>query len=60
LWTGHEQLNHNFYYLNNDKYEEVITDSIQRAGFENKQNPYYTINIENEQELPKKKEDEDG
>lgn len=61
LWTGHEELNHNFYYLNNNNsYEEIITDSIQRAGFVNKQNPYYTINIENGQKLPDKKEDEDG
>lgn len=54
LWTGDEQLNHNFYYINEDNnYEEVITDSIQIAGFVNKQNPYYTINIENGQKLPK-------
>lgn len=53
-WTGHEQLNHNFYYINEDNnYEEVITDSIQITGFVNKQNPYYTINIENGQKLPK-------
>lgn len=53
LWTGHEQLNHNFYYINEDNnYEEVITDSIQITGFVNKQNPYYTINIENGQKLP--------
>ena len=47
LWTGHEQLNHNFYI--SDTYEDIITDSIQITGFVNKQNPYYIINIENEQ-----------
>lgn len=52
FWTGHEELNHNFYYLNNNNYEEVITDSIQRSDFVNGQNPYYTINIENGQRLP--------
>lgn len=58
LWTGHEQLNHNFYYINEDNYEEVITDSIQITGFVNKQNPYYTINIENGQKLPYDEEKE--
>lgn len=52
LWTGNEELNHNFYYRNNNNYEEVITDSVQITGFVNKQNPYYTINIENGQKLP--------
>lgn len=53
LWTGHEELNHNFYYFHDDnKYEEVITDSVQKTGFVNKRNPYYVINIENGQKLP--------
>jgi hypothetical protein len=59
FWTGHEQLNHNFYCLNNNNYEEIVTDSIQKTGFVNKHNPYYTINIENEQELPEKQEGKD-